>query len=140
MGCVIYYSRSKLCPIILVIIANVFLTPHSKAADLLLLGTGELIIGFCFHSYDAEYGMNRLEMMWCSKASIKQRAGRVGRVRAGVAIRLFPRSWFETKLLDFDPAEIHRCVCETIKTIPLIYYPHNYCHGIYCSFACETNG
>jgi HrpA-like RNA helicase len=45
--------------------------------------------------YDEKTRFQRLELRWASKASITQRAGRVGRVSDGTVIRLIPRSFLE---------------------------------------------
>ena len=47
------------------------------------------------NQFNAETGLNKLEMVRISKASAKQRAGRAGRLRAGRAIRLYNKAEFE---------------------------------------------
>ena len=47
------------------------------------------------NQFNAETGLNKLEMVRISKASAKQRAGRAGRLKAGRAIRLYSKAEFE---------------------------------------------
>jgi ATP-dependent helicase HrpB len=47
------------------------------------------------NQFNAETGLNKLEMVRISKASAKQRAGRAGRLRAGRAIRLYSKAEIE---------------------------------------------
>jgi ATP-dependent helicase HrpB len=55
--------------------------------------------------YDPSTGLNRLDTMRISAASAKQRAGRAGRVAAGVCYRLWTEHTQKT-LLPFTPPEI----------------------------------
>ncbi|HWB55246.1 MAG TPA: helicase-related protein, partial [Tepidisphaeraceae bacterium] len=57
--------------------------------------------------YDADRGMDRLELRRISKASAEQRAGRAGRTAPGRCIRLWTAKEHQT-LDDFAPAEVHR--------------------------------
>ncbi|MGC8625830.1 MAG: helicase-related protein, partial [Phycisphaerae bacterium] len=58
-------------------------------------------------SFDAQRGIDRLDLMPISKASADQRAGRAGRTAPGVCFRLWPE--LQTKhLRDFDIPEIVR--------------------------------
>jgi ATP-dependent helicase HrpB len=57
--------------------------------------------------YDEHTGLDRLEMTAISKASADQRAGRAGRIEAGVCIRLWPEAAHRHRP-DFDEPEIRR--------------------------------
>lgn len=58
-------------------------------------------------SFDADRGLEKLEVVQISIASATQRAGRAGRTRAGVCVRLWgPRD--ERQMTPFDAPEIHR--------------------------------
>ena len=50
-----------------------------------------------FEGLDAR--LTRLERVWISQASADQRAGRAGRTGPGMAVRLWPRSWWPRRLL-----------------------------------------
>lgn len=51
--------------------------------------------------YDERTRIQRLELRWASKASLVQRAGRVGRVSDGIVVRLIPKKHME-KLNEYD--------------------------------------
>jgi HrpA-like RNA helicase len=51
--------------------------------------------------------MENLELVWASKASCNQRAGRTGRVCDGVIFRLLEESFY-LKLEDYSTPEIQR--------------------------------
>jgi len=55
-----------------------------------------------------------LELKWSSKAEMKQRAGRAGRVAGGVVFRLMPEAFFEYKLYSFSQPEIQRCPLDKV--------------------------
>ena len=57
--------------------------------------------------YNHKQKMTCLVRSWCSKAACAQRSGRVGRVSEGVAIHLFPSSFYHHVLSDYNPAEMH---------------------------------
>ncbi|MCA9036439.1 MAG: ATP-dependent helicase HrpB, partial [Planctomycetaceae bacterium] len=57
--------------------------------------------------FDADVGLDRLEKRPVSKASADQRAGRAGRTRPGVCLRLWDESAHRTRA-DYDQAELHR--------------------------------
>ena len=57
--------------------------------------------------FDADVGLNRLELTPVSKASTDQRAGRAGRTQPGVCLRLWEES-AQRRRPDFDSAELHR--------------------------------
>lgn len=57
--------------------------------------------------YDAQRGLDRLDLQRISKASATQRAGRAGRTSAGRCIRLYTAREFHA-MEDFDLPEIHR--------------------------------
>jgi ATP-dependent helicase HrpB len=56
---------------------------------------------------DPQFGMDRLETVRISRASSEQRAGRAGRVSAGICVRLWSEHE-QTALRHFETAEIHR--------------------------------
>ncbi len=58
-------------------------------------------------SFDADRGLDRLDLQMISKASAEQRAGRAGRVRPGECIRLWSAQQ-QRMLADFDEPEIRR--------------------------------
>jgi ATP-dependent helicase HrpB len=55
---------------------------------------------------DVDTGMPRLVTTRCSKASAIQRAGRAGRVQAGLCLRVYSESEFENRFLEQSPPEI----------------------------------
>ena len=57
--------------------------------------------------FDADVGLDRLELTPISKASTDQRAGRAGRTQPGVCLRLWEES-AQRRRPDFDAAELHR--------------------------------
>lgn len=57
--------------------------------------------------FDADIGLNRLELTPVSKASTDQRAGRAGRTQPGVCLRLWEES-AQRRRPDFDSAELRR--------------------------------
>ncbi|XP_019855390.1 PREDICTED: uncharacterized protein LOC105313737 isoform X3 [Amphimedon queenslandica] len=57
--------------------------------------------------YNHKQKMTCLVRSWCSKAACAQRSGRVGRVSEGIAIHLFPSSFYHHVLSDYNPAEMH---------------------------------
>jgi ATP-dependent helicase HrpB len=58
-------------------------------------------------NFDADVGLDRLELTPISKASTDQRAGRAGRTQPGVCLRLWEES-AQRRRADFDAAELHR--------------------------------
>ena len=69
------------------------------------------IIDFCLIkgiNYDTRTNMERLELMWASRASAKQRAGRIGRVSDGYSFKLIKKCFFDNEMLLFSRAEIQR--------------------------------
>jgi ATP-dependent helicase HrpB len=58
-------------------------------------------------NFDADVGLDRLELTPISKASTDQRAGRAGRTQPGVCLRLWEES-AQRRRPDFDAAELHR--------------------------------
>lgn len=57
--------------------------------------------------FDANLGLNRLELKPISKAAADQRAGRAGRTEAGVCLRLWPEAAHRHRA-ERETAEIHR--------------------------------
>ncbi len=57
--------------------------------------------------FDADIGLDRLELTPVSKASTDQRAGRAGRTQPGICLRLWEEST-QRRRPDFDVAELHR--------------------------------
>ena len=49
--------------------------------------------------YDARSNTDSLLLRRCARASAVQRAGRAGRVAAGVCLRLFPSEWMSDERL-----------------------------------------
>ncbi|KAJ1949870.1 hypothetical protein EC988_004595, partial [Linderina pennispora] len=60
------------------------------------------------NSYNPRTGMESLQVVPCSKASVNQRAGRAGRVGPGKCFRLYTKQAFLTELEDSTPPEILR--------------------------------
>ena len=55
-----------------------------------------------------------LETAWCSRASARQRAGRAGRVRPGVCVRLYTQDHFEQRLPQHQEPELQRVPLEEL--------------------------
>lgn len=69
------------------------------------------IIDFCNVKelmHNSRTNTEMLELQWASKATMKQRAGRAGRVAEGVTFRLLPREFYGS-LSDYSKPEIQRC-------------------------------
>lgn len=65
--------------------------------------------------FDAKSGLTKLTTAMISQASAEQRAGRAGRVKAGMCIRLWPES---QTLSPFTPTEIERSeLSDTVLTL-----------------------
>ncbi|PHJ24317.1 pre-mrna splicing factor rna [Cystoisospora suis] len=65
--------------------------------------------GFCKqNTYSPKTGMESLIIVPCSKASVNQRAGRAGRVRAGCCFRLYTKFSYEKEMEDANTPEIQR--------------------------------
>lgn len=58
-------------------------------------------------SYDPHLNTSTLQPVWISAASAKQRAGRAGRTKAGVAFRLFSKKRFDS-FKPFQESELLR--------------------------------
>lgn len=70
----------------------------------------EYVIDFCLTKevrFDLKSRMENLELVWTSKASCDQRAGRTGRVCDGTIIRLLEKSFYD-KLAAYSTPEIQR--------------------------------
>lgn len=57
---------------------------------------------------DKRYSTSKLVLDWCSKASIKQRAGRAGGVQEGCCCRLFSSRTAQLFMKDQAAPELHR--------------------------------
>jgi len=69
------------------------------------------VIDFCLLKEINTSGRNNIEVLdlvWASKASIRQRAGRTGRVSDGYVFRLIPEYFYERELDAFSKPELHR--------------------------------
>ncbi|CAD7975928.1 unnamed protein product, partial [Amoebophrya sp. A25] len=64
--------------------------------------------------YDRQRESASLLTSWISHASAAQRSGRCGRVFAGVAIRLVPRTFYQQGMPPFDRAEIESAPLEKL--------------------------
>ena len=53
--------------------------------------------------------VEKLELVWASKASCKQRTGRTGRVCFGICFRIVPQEFFEQHMDPFSAPELTRC-------------------------------
>jgi ATP-dependent RNA helicase DHX37/DHR1 len=83
-------------------------------------------------TYNASSGVQSYEIVWISKASAQQRAGRAGRTAAGHCYRLYSSAVYERDFEEFDQAEITRTPIEGvvlqlksmgIKNIPKFPFP-----------------
>ena len=75
------------------------------------------VIDFCLTkeiSYNHLNHMDRLELVWASQASCRQRQGRVGRVTNGFAFKLLPLSFYKNKLHKFTTPELLRSPLEKV--------------------------
>ncbi|GFQ78141.1 probable ATP-dependent RNA helicase DHX37 [Trichonephila clavata] len=59
-----------------------------------------------YNSYGG--GISKFEIVWCSKASANQRAGRCGRTEGGHCYRLYSSAVFQNEFPDFSLPEIQR--------------------------------
>lgn len=59
---------------------------------------------------------------YCSKANALQRAGRAGRVQAGVCFRLYPRVVFDS-FEQFPEPEMRRIPLENVAMLAKLYRP-----------------
>jgi len=56
------------------------------------------VIDFCLTkeiTYNAKSNLDKLELTWASHASLKQRAGRTGRICDGYSFKLIPKQFYE---------------------------------------------
>ena len=97
-------------------------THHSPKAYLLtnlsFTRTHRYIIDTGMHRdvvYDDRRGMPSLLCTWCSQASVKQRAGRAGRVAPGTVLHMYTKTFHDKCMRPFDEAEILRVPLE--KTV-----------------------
>jgi len=63
---------------------------------------------------DKRYATSKLVLDWCSKASIKQRAGRAGRVKEGICCRLFSSRTAKLFMKDQTTPELQRVPLEEV--------------------------
>lgn len=63
--------------------------------------------------YDASNKISKLKLTWVSKASVRQRRGRAGRVQEGVCFHLFTK-FHQERLADFQQPEILRTPLEEL--------------------------
>lgn len=66
------------------------------------------------NAFNNQKNYEAFELVWASKAIMKQRAGRVGRVADGVVFRLMPIQFFNTMLYAFPKPEIQRSSLDKI--------------------------
>ncbi len=68
------------------------------------------VIDFCLSkeiNFNQKSRMENLELVWASKASCQQRAGRTGRVCNGIVFRMVQRAFYD-KLPDYSTPQIQR--------------------------------
>jgi ATP-dependent RNA helicase TDRD9 len=64
------------------------------AESSITLNNVSYVIDFCCMKeirYNSSSGLERLDLAWASKASLRQRSGRTGRVCNGFSIKLIPK-------------------------------------------------
>ena len=85
------------------------------------------VIDYCLSKevrFDVKSRMENLELVWASKASCNQRAGRTGRVCDGVIFRLLEESFYQ-KLPDYSTPEIQRSSLDKlVLRIKLLHESH----------------
>lgn len=85
------------------------------------------VIDYCLSKevrFDVKSRMENLELVWASKASCNQRAGRTGRVCDGVIFRLLEESFYQ-KLADYSTPEIQRSSLDKlVLRIKLLHESH----------------
>lgn len=64
--------------------------------------------------FNLETGSQRYEVVWCSKASAAQRAGRAGRTGPGHCYRLYSTAVFDQQFPEFAQPEIQRVPIENL--------------------------
>ena len=71
--------------------------------------------------FDDQRRMSCLLSKWCSRASLRQRAGRAGRVKEGTVIHLMTEA-FHDRLGEFDEAEILRTpLTKTVLNVKILF-------------------
>jgi len=58
--------------------------------------------------------MNKLNLMFTSKASMNQRKGRTGRTSEGICLRLMSKEFFDDIIVDYPKPELIRCQLEKV--------------------------
>eukprot|EP00667_Euglena_gracilis_P000402 EG_transcript_402 len=84
------------------------------------------VIDFALHrvaTFDSKRSLLGLSKRWCSRACLQQRAGRVGRVSAGLAIHLIPRAALRSIPIH-SPAELLRLPLSGIVLRVKLTLPH----------------
>ena len=88
---------------------KVIIATNIAESSITVLGV-KYVIDFCLSkeiNFDQKSRMENLELVWSSKASCKQRAGRTGRVCDGIVFRLVEKDFFD-KFSDYSTPEIQR--------------------------------
>ncbi len=86
--------------------------------------------------HDDRRGMPSLLCTWCSQASVKQRAGRAGRVAPGTVLHMYTKSFHDRCMRAFDEAEILRVPLEkTVLNVKMLLSRFGRCACVYI-FVC----
>lgn len=64
--------------------------------------------------FNPQRGMQQLSLGWISKASFKQRSGRIGRCSPGLYVGLYTQSYLEKVMKDHEPPEISQITLEGV--------------------------
>ncbi|XP_055933836.1 ATP-dependent RNA helicase DHX30-like isoform X2 [Argiope bruennichi] len=75
-------------------------------------------------TFDGEHGAATLATQWITKANVRQRRGRAGRVQHGVCYHLFPQQIL-TFMEDYPKAEILRMPLESVILDCKLYCPNS---------------
>lgn len=88
---------------------RIIISTNIAESSITVMGV-EYVIDFCLSKeirFDQRSRMENLELVWASKASCNQRAGRTGRVCNGTIIRLLEKKFYD-KLPEYCTPEIQR--------------------------------